>query len=134
MRSVVWAIAVAAVAIAYAEYNWNGVALVISIVVFWLLLAFNRTLRIMRSAGTRPVGRIGSAVMLNSKLKRGMNLLQVITITGSLGEQLSEDPDRWRWVDEGGAAVELTLVKGKLAAWALSRPADRIDALERPGE
>jgi hypothetical protein len=50
-----------------------------------------------------------------------MTLMQVVTLTRSLGQRLSENPERWGWSDASGARVELSLVDGRLVAWQLLR-------------
>ena len=119
-----WTLAVVAVALAWVQFGWRGAVLAVSVVVFWLLLQLTRTLRAMREAGGAPVGHVGSAVMLQARLRRGLTLLQVIQLTRSLGERVGEgdDPERWRWTDPGGVSVTLSLRRGRLAEWTLSRP------------
>ena len=122
-----WTLAATAVALGWWQYGWPGVALAVGMVVFWLLLQFSRALRALKQAGSAPVGHVGSAVMFQARLKTGLTLLQVIGMTDSLGERLSaegEQPERWRWTDDGGVAVTLELQAGKLAGWALIRPAE----------
>lgn len=120
-----WPLALAALVIGYVQYGWPGVAMAATVVVFWLLLQFNRAVRVMRNAGSRPVGHVGSAVMLNARLKPGMRMLEIVTLTRSLGQRLSapdEQPERWCWRDNGGVAVELTLERGRCTHWQLVRP------------
>jgi len=124
MNAVVgWSLAAVGVALGWVQYGWRGVLLAVSVIVFWLLLQFSRALRAMRAAGQRPVGSVDSAVMLSARLKRGMPLMKVIPLAGSLGERLGEgeDPERWRWTDAGGASVTLELRRGQLEAWRLER-------------
>lgn len=125
-----WSLAVIAVAAGWVLYGWRGVLLAVTITVFWLLLQFTRALRAMRQAGQSPVGRVGSAVMFNAKLKPDLSLLQVIQMTRSLGERLSPEgvePEQWRWTDDGGSTVTLDLQRGKLVRWTLVRPPE-VDA------
>jgi hypothetical protein len=71
------------------------------------------------------MGWVASAVMLNAKLKPGVNLLHVVAMTRSLGERLSpegEEPERYRWTDNGGSSVTVTLHSGRVSAWVLQRP------------
>ena len=117
-----WALAVLLVAFAWQSYGWQGVAVAISAIVFWLLLQFNRSVRVMKNAGEAPVGHIPSAVMLNAKLKPGMTLLQVIALTKSLGQRLDEAAEQWAWADEGGSRVTLQFERGRLARHTLDRP------------
>jgi hypothetical protein len=116
-----WALAVVAVAVGYAGYGWRGVVLAITVVAFWLLLQFSRALRAMRQASGRPVGTIGSAVMLNSRLRKGMRLIEILPITGSLGAKLKDEPETFGWHDGGGDRVEIELVGGRLSTWRLVR-------------
>ena len=126
-----WALAVAAVALGYVQYGWQGVVLAVSGIVFWLLLQFTRALRAMRTAGGAPVGHVASAVMLQAKLKPRMRLMDVILLTRSLGEKLdvpsgSEapgQPEAFRWTDESGASVTLHLSNGRVTDWTFARPA-----------
>lgn len=119
-----WALALAAVVVGGLQYGWQGLVLALSVIVFWLLLQFSRALRALRLAGQRPVGHVDSAVMLHAQLRRGMTLMQLIQRTRSLGERIGDgsDPERWRWADDGGAAVLAELRDGKLAQWTLERP------------
>ncbi len=120
-----WGLALVAVVAGWLLYGWRGVLLAVTVTVFWLLLQFTRALRAMRQAGQAPVGHVGSAVMLNARLRRGLTLLQVIQMTRSLGERASaegEEPERWRWTDGGGSTVTLELQRGRLQHWTLWRP------------
>ncbi len=113
------------VAAAWRAYGWPGVALVTSGLIMWLLLHFTRLTRVLGKTSARPVGYVGSAVMLNAKLKPGFNLLHVIAMTEALGERLSpegEEPEIFRWTDGGASSVTCEFVKGKLARWTLFRP------------
>ena len=119
-----WAMGAAAVAAGWAGYGWPGVALAVSVIAFWLLMQFNRSLRVLRNAGTAPVGRIDSAVMLNAKLQAGMPMIKVVALTKSLGRRVSQTPERWAWADEGGSEVVLDFERGLCQRWVLNRPAD----------
>jgi hypothetical protein len=116
-----WALALIAVLLAWQSYGWQGVLFAATMIVFWLLLQFNRAVRVMKGAAGAPVGHVDSAVMLNAKLKRGMTLLQVLTLTKALGRKLSDSPESWAWRDDSGAAVTLVLRGGKLDSWTLTR-------------
>ena len=115
------------VAGAWHQYKWPGVAVATGAVVMWILLHFTRMVAVMSRAANRPVGHVGSAVMLNAKLKKGVNLMHVIAMTKSLGERLSEEdaqPEVYRWTDAGESFVVCTFKDGKLTTWEMSRPAD----------
>lgn len=122
-----WALALAALIVGWRLYGWPGVVLAITMVVFWLLLQFSRSLRVLRIAASNPVGHVASAVMLNTKLTQGMTLPQVLVLTRSLGRKVAEDSaatrETWAWTDPGGDSVQLTLVNGRLVQWELQRTA-----------
>jgi hypothetical protein len=76
-------------------------------------------------AANRPVGHVDSAVMLNVKLKKGVNLMHVIAMTKSLGVRLSEEnaqPEIFKWTDPGDSFVICTFKAGKLQGWEMTRP------------
>jgi uncharacterized protein (DUF58 family) len=116
-----WALAVLATATGYWAYGWRGVLLAMTVVAFWLLLQFSRALRVMRQAAHAPVGTVPSAVMLHSKLSAGMRLMDVVTITRSLGRKVRDEPETFAWRDESGAEVELEFVDGRCQRWRLER-------------
>ncbi|MCW5664801.1 MAG: hypothetical protein KIT35_13275 [Piscinibacter sp.] len=117
-----WALAALFVALAWQGYGWQGLLFALSAIVFWLLLQFNRSVRVMKNASHAPVGHVGSAVMLNARLRPGMTLLQVIALTKSLGRKLDAAGEAWAWEDESGSRVELHFVGGKLTRFTLVRP------------
>ena len=111
--------------VAHRTYGWAGVALVSGAIVMFLLMHFNRTMQVLKRAADRPMGTVASAVMLNAKLKPGVNLLHVIAMTRALGEQRSPkeaQPEVYRWTDAGGSWVDTTFVNGKLTEWTMVRP------------
>jgi hypothetical protein len=117
-----WALAIAALGVGWQSYGWQGLLFSFSFIVFWLLLQFNRAVRVMRSAGGAPIGHVDSAVMLNAKLKPGMRMMEVVMLTRSLGLQVSTSPEQYRWTDPGGSRVTLEMRGGRLAEWTLWRP------------
>jgi hypothetical protein len=127
-----WALAAALLFVSWRAYDWQGVIFAVTVVVFWLLLQFGRSLRAMRNAGQAPVGHIESAVMFNARLQRGMTMLQVIGMTRSLGRKLDAGGDSWAWQDAGGSVVSLHFQRGKLASFTLERPADAETATPAP--
>ena len=126
-----WSLAALGIAAGYVGWGWPGVVLGVTVMVFWLLLQFSRSLRVLKNAAGKPVGHVDSAVMLHSQLKAGMTLLQVLVLTRSLGTRLSEAPERWGWADPGGARVSLEFEAGKLRTWQLVR-SDAPNALVPP--
>lgn len=117
-----WALAAAALAAGYVGYGWRGVVLALSVVVFWLLLQFSRSVRALRDATGRPVGNVASAVMLHARLHAGMRLPEVLKLTRSLGRHVSDEPETWAWADAGGDEVQVVLTAGRVSAWDLKRP------------
>ena len=113
------------VAGAWQQYQWAGVAVASGAVVMWILLHFTRMVTVLSRAANRPVGHVGSAVMMNAKLKKGVNLMHVIAMTKSLGERLSAEnaqPEVFKWTDEGDSFVTCTFKDGKLIQWDMTRP------------
>lgn len=111
-------------------FGWQAALLVVSFGSFMLLLQFSRALRLLRDASHAPVGRVGSAVMLNAKLRKGMRLPDILRLTGSLGQavKVADEPakgpvvESFRWRDEGDSSVEVELVDGRCQRWTLTRP------------
>ena len=127
-----WGLAVIAVAAGYVGYGWPGVALAVTVIVFWLLLQFSRALRVMRAAAGRPVGSIDNAVMLHARLRTGMQLLEILPLTRSLGVKVTDAPETFRWTDGAGDAVQVELVAGRATTVTLLRQAP--EAPGAPGE
>ena len=111
--------------LAFRAYGWPGLALLTGSLVMWALLHMTRMLKVLQRTADRPVGTVASAVMLYSRLSRGMTLLQVLSLTRALGQRLG-DPDsaaeRYQWTDSSNATVHCMFAHGKLAAWELVRP------------
>jgi hypothetical protein len=113
------------VAAAWRAYGWGGVAIAATGVVMWVLLHFNRLTQVLKRTANQPIGYVGSAVMLNAKLKPGVNLLHVLALTRSIGERLSDEgaqPEIYRWTDGGASSVTAEFKNGKLVKWTLVRP------------
>ena len=113
--------------------GWKGVILALTVVVFWLLLQFSRLMRVMQTANGAPVGQIDSAVMLQSRLREGMKLMDVLPMTKSLGAKVEGQAETWAWTDAGGIRVELQFRKGVLQRWELRRPAGAPDDVPGTG-
>jgi hypothetical protein len=113
------------VAAAWRAYGWAGVALAATGVVMWMLLHFTRMMKVLQRASDRPVGWVDSAVMLNAKLRGGVNLLHVLAMTRAVGELLSDkdqQPEVYRWTDGSASSVTCEFLNGKLVKWTLDRP------------
>jgi len=93
--------------------------------VMWLLLHFTRMMQVLKRAANQPVGYVGSAVMLNAKLRKGVTLLHVVALTRALGELRSvkdQQPELFRWTDGTQSFVTCEFAGGKLVKWELVRP------------
>ncbi|WHZ09799.1 MAG: hypothetical protein OJF60_000238 [Burkholderiaceae bacterium] len=113
------------IAASYRFYGWGGVALASGALLMWLLLRFNRMMQVLGRAATRPVGHIDNAVMLNARLRAGMTLLNVLSMTRALGEMRSPkntQPEIFRWTDTGASHVTAEFRRGRLVHWTLFRP------------
>ena len=117
-----WALAAALAVASFEAYGWAGLALAVTAIVFWLLLQFNRAVRVMKNAADSPLGEIENAVMFHAKLERGLTMLQIVTRTRSLGKKLEGSDDDWVWHDPGGNRVSLHFEGGRLKSWQLARP------------
>lgn len=117
------ALALLALAVGYAVWGWRGLALALTMIVFWLLLQLTRTLRLLRRASGRPLGQVGNAVMLHARLTRGMPLPAVLKLTGSLGRKVAAEPESFAWTDGGGDTVRVELAQGCVSGWTLVRGA-----------
>lgn len=109
----------------FVAYGWAGVAAVVGGLVMWGLLHFTRLMTVMKKAANRPMGYVGSAVMLNARLRAEVNLMHVVAMTQSLGEQLSAadtEPEIYRWTDGTQSHVTCEFRHGKLVKWELVRP------------
>ena len=113
------------------SYGWGGVAFVASVAVFWALLHFNRLMQVLKRAASRPIGHVGSAVMLNARLRDGVSLMHVVALTRALGELRSAkdaQPEIYRWTDASQSHVTCEFVAGRLVRWQLERPLVAPDA------
>jgi len=111
--------------LAWQSQGWAGIALVGGGLVMWGLLHVTRMLAVLRKAADRPKGWVDSAVMLNARLRPGVNMLHVLALTRALGERLSAEgtqPEVYRWSDGGASSVTCEFVNGRLTAWQLHRP------------
>mgnify|MGYP000300586416 FL=1 len=123
--------AVAGLAYGYHALEWMGFFLVLGGLVMWALLHFTRLVKVLERAANRPIGHVDSAVMLNAKLKTGVNLMHVIALTRSLGELTTpkdQQPEVYRWRDNSQSLVTCVFQDGRLQSWALERPAGGPDS------
>ena len=116
-----WVLAAALAVASFAAYGWPGLAMAVSAIVFWLLLQFNRALRVMKNAAESPLGEIENAVMFHARLERGLTMLQIVTRTRSLGKRVEGSEDDWVWQDPGGHRVRLHFEQARLKSWQIER-------------
>ncbi|MCE9659955.1 MAG: hypothetical protein K8R60_15450 [Burkholderiales bacterium] len=116
-----WALAALLAVASFEAYGWPGLAMAASAIVFWLLLQFNRAVRVMKNAADSPLGEIESAVMFHAKLQTGLTMLQIVTRTKSLGRKVEGSDDDWVWSDPGGSSVRLHFERGRLKRWQIER-------------
>lgn len=99
--------------------GWQGVLMVLSVVILLLLIQFTKLMRTMNRVGAAPVGQTPSCLMLNSRLHAGLPLLQVLDLAGSLGEK---DDSVYRWRDPGGDEIRLRFdAASRLVDWTFTR-------------
>ena len=116
--------------------GWAGVAMAGGALMMWLLLHYTRLLTILKRAAKQPIGYVASAVMLNARLKAGVTLMHVVAMTRSLGELKSvkdEQPELYRWTDNGSSHVTCEFIGGKLVRWTLVRP-EAVEPASAPQE
>lgn len=109
----------AAVIAGWWSYGWKGLVLAFTVIVFWAVLQFNRATRVLRNAGQRPKGQVDSVTMLQARLEPGLSLLEVLQITGSLGE--ARGHDEWGWRDPYGNEAVLVFRRERLVRWSVAR-------------
>ena len=122
---------VGGVLLAYRSYGWQGIAAVVSVLVFGILLHFSRMMQVLKRAANRPIGHVDSAVMLNAKLKPGATLMHVVAMTRALGLLKSAkdaQPEVFEWKDGTDSVVTCTFVSGKLSHHVLVRPNQPVEA------
>ncbi|MDO9293175.1 MAG: glycerate kinase [Hydrogenophaga sp.] len=120
---------------AWRAWGWPGLAAAGGGLLMWLLLHFTRLMNIMQRAAKQPIGSVGSAVMLNAKLKPGVTLMHVIAMTRALGERLTpegEQPEQYRWTDGSHSSVTAHFRNGRLVSWDLARPAPEDETAPAP--
>ena len=116
---------VAIITLAWYRFGWQGVAVVLTAIVMWALLHFNRVVQVLKRAANRPIGYVDSAVMLNAKLRTRMTLMHVVAMTRSLGALQSVkdvQPEIHRWTDGSESFVDCEFQGGRLVRWQMTRP------------
>lgn len=116
-----WGLAIAALAVGYRSYGWQGFIFAVTLIVFWLLLQFSRIMRIMTTAGKAPIGYVTDARSLNLRLRKGLPLVEVLKLTKSLGRLTSQFPETFRWADDNHDAVDVVFQGGRISSWKFER-------------
>lgn len=122
---------IAAITFAWHRFGWQGVLVVVTALILWLLMHFNRMMQVLKRAADRPMGHVDSTVMLNARLKPGVTLLHVTAMTRSLGQLQTEkdqQPEVYRWSDNSQSHVDCEFQDGRLVRWRLERPAPAAEA------
>lgn len=112
-----------ALIVAWWNYGWRGLLFGLTLLVFWLLLQFSRAARLLRAAGERPLGMVDSVAMVQARLEHGLQMAELIRITGSLGRKVGPLDD-WQWSDSYGNDLVVSLRRGVVVRWAIARAAD----------
>ncbi len=116
-RSMAWWAAMALVLWgAWRQYGGMGLLLAFSMLAFWLTIQFSQMMRVLKRAAGQPKGTVAHALKLHVKLKPGQRLVQVVGMTGSLGDMLSApntQPEVFRWTDPEGSSVTARFVDGR---------------------
>ena len=121
---------------AYRTYGGQGVWMAVGGVLMWALLHYTRMVNVMQRAARNPVGYVGSAVMLNAKLRPGVNLLHVVALTRSLGTLVSpqgQQSEVYTWADGSESVVTCEFLHGRLQRWQLQRPQTEVDCAAETG-
>ncbi len=120
-----WALVVLLLVAGFQAYQWKGVALSVTLIVFWLVLQFNRTLRVMKNATDLPIGYVDNARALQARLKLHMPLVSVVGFTQSLGKRSAEShgvDETYAWTDPEGRELAISFHHGRIARWYLHVP------------
>lgn len=102
-------------------WRWAGLVLAITVMAFWSILQFNRATRQLRNVADRPKGMVDSVVTLQSKLGHGMTMQEVLAISNSLGQRVSERGNDWLWRDSYGNQIVVTFRRGYVERWNATR-------------
>jgi hypothetical protein len=119
-----WALAALLLVAAWQGYGIKGIALGVTLIVFWLILQFNRSLRVMRNAGLgadRPRRQRGDA---ECEAARRHADAAGADADEEPGRRVDPGADVYEWADAGGSKVVVTFANGRCQRWQLERPAD----------
>lgn len=131
-----WALAALAAALGWHQAGGLGLLAVFSAVVFWLLLLWSRSLRVLRMVASQPKGQVVDAARLAAGLRPGLPAVELYGRARALGEPQPAWPDEpappappeagdgvMRWQDPMGRRLWAEVRQGRLARWRLDPPA-----------
>lgn len=143
-----WLLAALFSVLAIVQFGWQGAIFATTLVVFWLLLQFSRTVRALKGAAGRPVGRIASAPDLLPRLRPGLPLADLLLRTRSLGVKADWPPAPgeaagaeappasgagvYLWTDASGHRLRVALHKGRVSRWRLEPAGEGAEAAPPP--
>lgn len=120
-RTINTVLAAAALLAGWWAWRWAGLVLAITVIAFWSILQFNRATRQLRNVADRPKGMVDSVVTLQSKLAHGMTMPEVLAISNSLGQRVSERGNDWLWRDSYGNQIVVNFRRGCVERWSATR-------------
>ena len=120
-RTINTVLAASALLAGWWAWSWAGLVLAITVIAFWSILQFNRATRQLRNVADRPKGMVDSVVTLQSKLAHGMTMSEVLLISNSLGQRVSERGNDWLWRDSYGNQIVVNFRRGCVERWSATR-------------
>ena len=95
---------------------------------FWLQTQFSRSMRMRRQAKESPIGRVDDVVMLHSKPKPDLHLLDVMPLTRNLGKMVADVTDTFVRTDASDERLRVEFSQDRFNAFALKRIAEPLPA------
>lgn len=120
-RTINTVLAASALLAGWWAWHWAGLVLATTVMAFWSILQFNRATRQLRNVADRPKGMVDSVVTLQSKLAHGMTMPEVLAISNSLGQRVSERGNDWLWRDSYGNQIVVNFRRGHVERWSATR-------------
>lgn len=130
-----WALAAVAALLGWHQAGGLGLAAVFSATVFWLLLQWARSLRVLRTLAGQPKGRVADAAKLAAGLCAQLPALELYGRAQALGVPQAAWPGEgppaappapgegvMRWTDPQGRCLWAELREGRLQRWRLDDP------------
>jgi len=114
-------------------YGWQGFIASITFWVFWLILQFNQTVRMLKVLSERPAGVVSSVPKLANQLRKGMSMLEIVKHSQCLGAatNVPELPPQalmaeqiWQWRDSTGMQIKIYTYRECCLYWEVSQQED----------